>query len=933
MTERKLKAAIVELMFPLHPAVATRARSIDGKTERTSSPFVEDQLMAQAARTIVIASDNLILSSTNQNSGKGLKLIAISKREGTMVKILQRIIVASAFILLVWVSPSAATLSSTLASKVASLPDAADVGIVIVAFNGNAGLSASHLDVLRSAGITKGITYSHLGMVGAPATAGQVRALAASTAVRSLWSNDRLFYYNNETRVVSGVDRLRSDPAFTRANGGLPVSGAGNFSIVINDSGIDATHPDLHFPEHVIQNIQILTDTETLSGFTPVLTLENIPDTDLNVGHGTHCAGIVGGTGAASGGLYAGVAPGAKLIGAGSGAVLLVLNALGGFEWSIANQSVYNIRVISNSWGSNGEFNPDNPINIASKLAHDLNIVVVFAAGNSGPGKDTLNPYAAAPWVIGVAAGTKEGGLAGFSSRGIPRADRLADNDPNNDFTAPSITAPGTGREFASNEGRFTSAVVSVRSKTNLFANGLDADTEIPVPFVPFYTQISGTSMATPFIAGVVALMLDSDPTLAPDEVKQIIQQTASQMPGFSEFQVGAGYINAFAAVDKVFNRSKNYGTFTAPVDMRAFRAQFTVTRPTSPDFAVNPGTFHVDYSPAGLPGPGSPNSTTFTVQPGMSVLDVFAKIDNVLTTGDGNTVGILLTDPNGTRFSSGIALPILDAPNREVVVANPAAGQWLLEVRGVRGLAALPNASLPTSGAALPGPVDGTITQLQYTLAPVADIQGHPAQAEIEYVLKNRMMDTLSDGLFHPDARVSRGDFAQHLVLNTALRQSLAAAPRFTDVTGSLEAIAEAVTANGSTLRDWNFGPQGMMSASGSAFKPNLPISRLDLTVALVRALGQDAQAKALAGTNVTVTVNGQVLVLADNGDIPLALRGYVQIALDKQILQAFFAIEQGPFDFQPTLKARVKPNDTLTRALLAFAFDHFHQHFAAGD
>src|SRR6185503_10940122 len=273
-----------------------------------------------------------------------------------------------------------------------------------------------------------------------------------------------------------------------------------------------------------------LTDTETLSGFTPVLTIENLPDTDLNVGHGTHCAGIVGGNGAASGGLYAGVASGARLIGAGSGAVLFVLNALGGFEWSIANQSVYNIRVISNSWGSNGRFNPDHPINIASKTSHDLNMVIIFAAGNSGPGKDTLNPYAAAPWVIGVAAGTKEGGLAGFSSRGIPKSDRLSNGDPADDFTAPSITAPETGREFASDQGKFTSAVVSVRSKTNMFANGLDADAELPVAFVPFYTQISGTSMATPFIAGTVGLMLDAGPTLSPDEIKQILQQTASQM-------------------------------------------------------------------------------------------------------------------------------------------------------------------------------------------------------------------------------------------------------------------------------------------------------------------------------------------------------------------------------------------------------------------
>ena len=324
----------------------------------------------------------------------------------------------------------AATLSPTLNAKLAGLPDTNSVGVVIVAFKTSNGLNASHLDVLRSVGITGGYTFQQLGMVATVATAGQVRSLAANGAVRSIWSNDQLYYFDNQARTLVGLDKLRTDAAITRANGGLPVSGQGNFSVVINDSGIDATHQDLQFGTHVIQNVQQATDTETsdvsssvpTQGFSPILYVENVPDTDTHVGHGTHCAGIVGGNGSRSGGLYAGVAPGAKLIGVGSGAVLLVLDALGGFEYSLANQFTYNIRVISNSWGSSGAFNPDDPINIATKDAYDRNIIVVFAAGNEGPGPDTHNPYAKAPWVISVAAGTKEGGLASFSSRGTPRA-------------------------------------------------------------------------------------------------------------------------------------------------------------------------------------------------------------------------------------------------------------------------------------------------------------------------------------------------------------------------------------------------------------------------------------------------------------------------------------------------------------------------------
>lgn len=817
---------------------------------------------------------------------------------------------------------NAATLSPALQSTLANAADGASVGIIIVSFNTANGLDSSHLDVLRGLGITKGLTLNKLGMVAAVATAAQARALAASPAVRSVWSNDRLYYFLNQARVLAGVDRLRQDRALTLANGGQPVSGAGNFSIVINDSGIDATHTDLAFGNHVVQNVQLVTDTETLTGFTSLLAIENQPNTDSHVGHGTHCAGIAGGTGQMSGGLYQGVAPGAKLIGCGSGYGLFVLNALGGFEWSLSNQFLYNIRIISNSWGSNGPFDPENPINIATRKAYDQNIITVFAGGNSGPGKGTYNPYAKAPWVIGVAAGTKEGGLANFSSRGLPASERLSNSDPYDDFDAPTITAPGDGREFESNSAKFTSNIVSTRAISNVVANGLNEDAEIPISYLPYYTQIEGTSMATPFVAGTVALMLDANPALTPEEVKSILIATASRMPGREDFEVGAGYINSYAAVDKVFNSNKQYGQFFN----HTFNAQFSVGGPT-------PESVHIDYTPAALPGPGSPNSHSFIVQEGMSVLDAFASFDTALQDGEGNTVALLLTDPNGVKYSSGIAIPILDGTTRQVVVKNPAAGNWLLEVRGVRGLTVAPNVSLPTSGAAAPGPVDIIIAQQRFTLAPIADIQGHPAQAQIESVLKNRMMDTFSDGTFRPDAIVTREDLALNLYLNTALRQSVGAVPRFNDVTGNMAAIAEAVTANGSTLRDWNFAPQGVMTAAAGTFDPTGGANRFDLAIALVRALGLDNEAKAKAGTNVTVTYNGQTLVLADNANIPAAYRGYIQYALDKGILQAYYSLEQGPFDLQPTIKARANAADPVTRAWLAYALDHYWQHFVAGN
>src|SRR5215204_3218005 len=839
---------------------------------------------------------------------------------------LRRISAASSVLVLLAIftaaNVSAATLGPSLRAKLNGLAADAKVGTVIISFNTSNGLLPAHLDALRGLGITKGITLNRLGMVAAAATAGQVRALASDPSVRSVWFNDRLSYFDREARTLTGVDRLRTDRGFINQNAGLPVSGRGDFSVVINDSGIDATHPDLQLGKNVIQNVQILTDTDTLAGFTTLQAVENLPDTDLNVGHGTHCAGIVGGTGQQSGGAYAGVAPGAKLIGTGSGAVLFILNGLGGFEWALANRALYGIRVIPNSWGSDGAFNPDEPIQIASKLGHDSNIVVLFSASNSGPGRDTHNRYGKAPWVISVGAGTKEGGLADFSSRGTPKEERLADSDPNNDYDAPTLVAPGTGREFESNAAKFSAAYVSTRSKSNVFANGLDSDLELPVNYLPYYTQISGTSMATPHVAGVVALMLDADPTLTPDEVKQVLTQTASRMPGYEEWQVGAGYVNAYAAVDKVINRGKAY---SSDFDY-TFNAKYTVSGPEAE-------RFRVDYTPAALAGPGSANSRAVTVAEGLSELLVLARFDNAAESGDGNTIGILLTSPSGQTYSSGISLPVLDSPRREVLVKNPESGQWLLEVRGVRGLAAAPNVSLPTSGAAAPGPVDVTIIQKLYTLEPIADIQGHAAQAQIETVLKNRQMDTFADGGFLPDATVTREDFARLLYLNTPLRQSPSALPKYTDVSAELAPIAEAVTADGSTLRDWSFAPAGMIAAYGSTFNPTANVTRLETAVALVRALGLDAEAKAKAGSVVTASYNGQSIALADNAEIPAAMRGYVQLALDKGLLQAFFNLEQGPFDFQPVLKARVKVNDATTRAFMAYALDNFRRHFVAGN
>ncbi|MEX2104161.1 MAG: S8 family serine peptidase, partial [Bacilli bacterium] len=339
--------------------------------------------------------------------------------------------------------------------------------------------------------------------------------------VRSIYLNQELTLYNNDATALTGVDKAQTDATMTKKNGGIPVSGKG-VTVVVNDSGIDGTHKDVEFGKNLIQNTLGTTNLHSLVDLLSITYVEDVVNTDSNSGHGTHVAGTVGGTGVMSNGKYEGVAPGANLVGYGSGGALLILDAVGGFDYSLTHQFQYDIRVITNSWGSSGDFDPENPVNIASKMAYDRGIVVLFAAGNSGPGEDTHNPYAKAPWVISVAAGDKQGKLADFSSRGV--------KDKEGTFTMdgemwtwkdrPSITAPGVD-------------IISTRVIAPVSSLAADADISTIEPaYVPFYTTMSGTSMATPHVAGIVALMLDANPALSPAEVKQVLEKTATNIPG-----------------------------------------------------------------------------------------------------------------------------------------------------------------------------------------------------------------------------------------------------------------------------------------------------------------------------------------------------------------------------------------------------------------
>jgi len=360
-----------------------------------------------------------------------------------------------------------------------------------------------------------------LPMAGAVLTNAQIQQVANWEGVESIYFNAPLTYGNYGAAEVTGGHVVHDQ---------IGLSGKG-VTVAVLDSGIDGNHPDIQFGKTTVQNVKIVGDLD-LVGTTAYL--ENQSNTDTTSGHGTHVAGTVAGTGEASindprrSRYYAGIAPGASLLGLGTGEGLNILFALEGFDYALANQQRYGIDVITNSWGSSvSTYDPSNPINKASYEAYRRGMVVTFAAGNDGPAENTLNPYAIVPWVINVGSGTKMGDLSDFSSRGV-EGDFYKHID---------VVAPGSSINS-------THALGAAVPKT-----GPLLDTTDPT-YSAYYATLSGTSMATPFVAGTVALLLEANPELSPDQIELILMQSAKPMAGYGWHQVGSGYINVLNAVD-----------------------------------------------------------------------------------------------------------------------------------------------------------------------------------------------------------------------------------------------------------------------------------------------------------------------------------------------------------------------------------------------
>ena len=325
------------------------------------------------------------------------------------------------------------------------------------------------------------------------ATASQIKDLSRQDDIFWIEHNTQMEYYMQDTtRVINAVEAWQTviidedeDIVVEQSNQHKYIDGTGVAAVII-DTGVDAGHPDFDYDEGKTVSYKFDRATRTW------IEAEN---SDTSSGHGTHCAGTVGGNGDAAAGAKKGVAPGATLVGMGVGDIAFIDNAVEAFEWVYDNSrpdaNPMNIRVTSNSWGSSGsEYDPSNAISQAVfNLQYDNNVVSVFAAGNSGGDGSDLqtNPYSNIPLVIGVAALEHDGsGIADFSSRG----------DMTKPQTWPDIGAPGVN----------IWATAPRATLIDIIQRPTDDDL--------YYMAISGTSMATPHIAGVATLLYQAAPSL-----------------------------------------------------------------------------------------------------------------------------------------------------------------------------------------------------------------------------------------------------------------------------------------------------------------------------------------------------------------------------------------------------------------------------------
>jgi serine protease AprX len=710
-----------------------------------------------------------------------------------------------------------AAVDPQILTLLSNLPDSSLIDVVITY---RALPTAADLVALNALGITGGTIFRRLPMVVVNATKDQIRAVAALPAVRSVYSDRTLSFFDTDSRALISVPEVVADPAL-RAPGGAALTGAG-VTLAVLDTGVDGTHPDLPFGSKVVGNVRLNGAGGTGVGFGYPVPTEGVVDSDLVLGHGTAVASVAAGSGTASGGAYQGVAPGASILALSAGD-LFIINVLEGFDYLLDNRVRYGVRVVNCSWGTVGFFDPDDPVNVATRLLYDAGVTVVFAAGNNGPAPDTLNPYAVAPWVIGVGSVGRDGRLSAFSSRGI--FEEILEH--------PTLAAPGEGIVAAN------PAALGVVNGVTGVADPSGGATVAP-QYAVYYSAVSGTSFAAPHVAGVIALMLQAAPSLTPGAVKQILQATAMPMLEQDRSAAGAGRLDAWAALTQGLDAARPFGSYWPLwLDQRTYR---------------------YDHGPAVETSAAVPAGGTLS-QPFVLDAPVAAwRLSLAWSDASAADLDLVLQDEFGTEIGRS------DSINGTSLFAH---------TEGIDLAGAIPRrltALVSFKGGA--GAADEPITLLQEPS--VATLTGFTDLGRLSAADRDLLARAVSRHLleghgdrFDASTPLTRGEAARAFGLVAGLPQRVPAVASFADVTTTSPDYPFVETCAGLRARAVLIDPK-----SPGQFGPGDAIDRLIFAVGAVRAAGLASQADARAG---------EVLGLQDDASIPLPLRGYAVIALER--------------------------------------------------
>ncbi len=419
---------------------------------------------------------------------------------------------------------------------------------------------------VSAAGMTKKGEFSAIGVVVARATEGQIQAVRSAPGVTYVEGGAQpIEFFSHEPAETSNIATRGAEAASTLTGAdGSPLTGRG-VSVAVIDSGVDPTHPYLTEADGssaVVANLKALCEplTETCS----VQRLPRLVDTDtLSAGgHGTHVSGIVAGrpTTLSDGGALQGAAPGAKLVSISTGAGIVILGADSALNWVLENHAAPcgagvpaatcpPIKVTNNSYGptGGGAFDPESAtVKLQRALAAE-GVVTVWAAGNDGgdgsasltnpPGQDPTGGILSVASYFDQDTGTRSGVVSDYSSRGLS----------SDASTWPDLSAPGEN---------ITS---SCRVYLAICSTGLDARNGPGLLDVGTFNTISGTSMAAPHVAGIVAQLFQATPSATPADIERALKVSAHKFTdgaaytagplGTTSYDKGYGLVDVVAAV------------------------------------------------------------------------------------------------------------------------------------------------------------------------------------------------------------------------------------------------------------------------------------------------------------------------------------------------------------------------------------------------